>query len=435
MPITPPPPIDPVPTPVPTSDDPTNFDDRADDLLAWFPDGVEQIQDVADNVHGNALEAFALAEAAEASKNAALAAQQGALASNTRVARSLTPHSFTAGSKTFGMVEAGRAFTADMQIVVYRASQADAKMVGTVSGVVGQNLSATFAEDDISPYVLGMGTFTDWVIVDAGFYPQAAQIEEERRGETLIKSSTPGGRTLAQAPQTLTSANPVAWDVNEGANARLTLTGNHQIGGPDNLKDGLIYTLDVYPATYTPTWHAIWDFGPTALYLPPNTWTKVRAQYNADRDKLEVIRAPVGWIELASQAAPGGTSAIDFTNIPQGYSDLMIVVEGAKTAGAASDIKLSVGRTSFSTARALGPSPSNAADLFYGAVLIPNYRGNGGSALGGVNIHNSDLTLVLAGALQPYQHSWRVAGGIERVRVSVSGDTLDAGTVRLLARP
>lgn len=432
MPITPPPPIDPVPTPVPTSDDPTNFDARADDLLAWFPDGVEQIQDVADNVHGNALEAFALAEAAEASKNAALAAQQGALTTSTKVATSHSNLTMAAGVKTVVLQESGRTLIQGEQVVLVYLGDVENRMIGSIDNIAGQTLTVSIAPDGV---VGTGGPYNRWAVISASLLGVGATPEDERAGESQVVNSTPRSRTLAQAPQTLTSANPVAWDVNEGANARLTLTGNHQIGEPANLKDGLIYTLDVNPATYTPTWHAIWDFGPTALYLPPNTWTKVRAQYNADRDKLEVIRAPVGWIELASQAAPGGTSAIDFTNIPQGYSDLLIVIEGAKTAGAASDIKLSVGRTSFSTARALGPSPSNAADLFYGAVLIPNYRGNGGSALGGVNVHNSDLTLVLAGALQPYQHSWRVAGGIERVRVSVSGDTLDAGTVRLFARP
>ncbi|MGA0604853.1 hypothetical protein ACO2Q0_02545 [Phenylobacterium sp. VNQ135] len=395
-------------------------------MLAWFPGGIEAINEVAAATNQNAQEALG-------SANAALAAQAGALATSTKVATSYSNLTLAAGVKTVVLQETGRTLEDDEQVVLIYLGDVENRMIGSIDAIAGQTLTVTVAEGGV---IGSGGPYNRWAVISASLLGVGASVEEERAGESKIVNSTPGSRTLAQAAQTLTSAATVAWDVAEGANARLTLTGNHQIGEPSNLKDGLIYTLDVNPATYTPTWNAIWDFGPeSAPYLRPSAWTKVRAQYNEDRDKLEVIRTPVGWIQIASQAAPGGTSAIDFTSIPQGYSDLLVVIEGASTASGISDVKLSVGRSSFSTAQAISPSPSGASGAFYGSVLIPHYREDAGSVLGGAGVHASDNSLILPGSFTPLGATWRVASGIERVRISVASDTFDAGTFTLYARP
>ncbi len=61
-----------VPTPVPTSTDPLNFDPRADALVAWFPPGVAAMN--AQNVENNSL-------ASQVSVNAVLATQAAATSS------------------------------------------------------------------------------------------------------------------------------------------------------------------------------------------------------------------------------------------------------------------------------------------------------------------------------------------------------------------
>jgi hypothetical protein len=67
------------PTP-PTTADPASFDTRADALVAWLPTMVAEQNDLADNVHANALEAEAEAVAAAASAGAAASSASGASA-------------------------------------------------------------------------------------------------------------------------------------------------------------------------------------------------------------------------------------------------------------------------------------------------------------------------------------------------------------------
>ncbi len=67
-------PIDALPTPVPSSTDPANFDTRADALLTALPTAVDQINDAASNVYANAVETAASAVEAVAARDAAIAA-------------------------------------------------------------------------------------------------------------------------------------------------------------------------------------------------------------------------------------------------------------------------------------------------------------------------------------------------------------------------
>ena len=78
MPISPTP-IDALPTPVPSSADPANFDARADALLTALPDAVDQINDVADVTYDNAVEAVNAASAADASASIASSASGAAV--------------------------------------------------------------------------------------------------------------------------------------------------------------------------------------------------------------------------------------------------------------------------------------------------------------------------------------------------------------------
>lgn len=107
-------------------------------------------------------------------------------------------------------------------------------------------------------------------------------------GTATNKASTPANLAASMAFQTLTDAAVVAWNVANGYNARVTLTAARQIGTPTNLIDGQVIVLNINPGTFTPTWTTVWDFGFTGTpVLPSSVWSKVTAQYNQARNKLE----------------------------------------------------------------------------------------------------------------------------------------------------
>lgn len=86
---------------------------------------------------------------------------------------------------------------------------------------------------------------------------------------------TPQALRLAMKAQTLVDAATVAWDMNKGFRAILTLTASgHKIGNPTNLYEGATGSLQIKqpalggPFTITATsagWDTGWDFG-TAGY-------------------------------------------------------------------------------------------------------------------------------------------------------------------------
>lgn len=104
---------------------------------------------------------------------------------------------------------------------------------------------------------------------------------------------TPASLASSSAFQTLTYGSTINWDTSQGVNAIVTLAGNPTIGAPTNLKDGVVYTLNLNQdgtGSRVPTWNAIWDFGAggtPVLQTAPNKTDKVTAQYNAARGKLE----------------------------------------------------------------------------------------------------------------------------------------------------
>lgn len=76
-------PATPLPTPVPSTSDPVNFDARADAFLAALPDFQTETDALAENAYDNAVFAETAATAAVAAESGAVAAQAGAaLAAN-----------------------------------------------------------------------------------------------------------------------------------------------------------------------------------------------------------------------------------------------------------------------------------------------------------------------------------------------------------------
>lgn len=432
MPIAPPT-VDELP-PAPSrdmSDD--DFVVTSNDFVAALPPHRDQLVDLGANVYANALDAESSAADAEAAQATAEGAAQTALGANTRSASSATSHSFTPGSKAFTMTETGRTFVHPMEVKVYRASDVDAAMYGSTSSVAGQVITIDVTSEGI---VGSGGPYTDWRIVDAAFAETGATVDEERAGTSQFVASTPYSRVQEQDPQNLTAAATIAWSGNGGRNARVTLTGNQQIGAPTNLKDGLIYTLDINPATFTPTWDSIWDFtnigGQPALAA--SAWTKIRAQYNADRTKLEVFAGPIrGYVQIA-QATPAGASQIDFTSIPSTYSDLLIVADGlTQSTGGAIALNLAVSGdgVSFSSSVTM-LSNWIAGSSQYGTIEVPGYRRAVGNARGVAS------TAPSAGGMSTTSNVldavWRMASGIQALRLSASSGNITGGTITLFAR-
>lgn len=89
---------------------------------------------------------------------------------------------------------------------------------------------------------------------------------------------------------TLTDAASIVWDAHvNGMNVRLTLTANgHTIAAPTNMHDGVTYTLNINPATFTVAFNAIFDFGKLGTpTLTASKWNKITGQYDATAGKLQ----------------------------------------------------------------------------------------------------------------------------------------------------
>lgn len=120
-----------------------------------------------------------------------------------------------------------------------------------------------------------------------------ADIQDIRTGTATDVGITPGDLVGSAAFVPLPDTATVAWDVNQGYNATVTLGGNRNIGAPSGLQDGVTYTLNLVQdavGNRVPTWNAIWDFGAYGaplLQTMAGKTDKVTAQYNAARNKLE----------------------------------------------------------------------------------------------------------------------------------------------------
>ena len=137
----------------PSSDDPTNFETRADDYLGAFPDLKTEVNATVAAMNTVAGEVAADAATAETAKVAALAA----VAVNGFMGTSATSHTVGTGSKAF-TTQAGLNFRASGDRVTAMSRGSTAKMRGT-STYVGTTLTITVDETE------GEGEHSDWLLV------------------------------------------------------------------------------------------------------------------------------------------------------------------------------------------------------------------------------------------------------------------------------
>lgn len=137
----------------------------------------------------------------------------------------------------------------------------------------------------------------------------------------------------------------------------------------------------------------------------------------------------VGWNQIASIATTSGSS-VSFTSIPAYYSDLLMVFEGVSgSAPGNATIELSDNNGTNWTAPFLLVGIV-ATDTLYGPIIIPGYRLPAGLVQHSTRNIAADRSTGAGSVSFP----WRIAAGINAIRIAVSAGTLDAGTITLFGR-
>lgn len=252
------------------------------------------------------------------SVTAAAASATSALTAPGTSGTSTTSLSVVASGTVSPTIQTGKAYSVGQRVALARTSApTTAVMYGAISAYnSGTGVMSIVVDQAVGA---GLGPFTDWTVslspygitparqvattglatgggdltADRTINVPAATSSDVRTGADTTKSVTSGALVGSAAFITLTDAATVAWDVNSGYNAQVTLGGNRTIGAPTNLKDGVVYTLNLIEdatGSRLPSFHSIWDFG---VLIAPTLQTaagkvdKVTAQYNSGRGKLE----------------------------------------------------------------------------------------------------------------------------------------------------
>jgi hypothetical protein len=277
------------------SDTPANFVSKADAFVAALPQFVTDANALETNVttqatnaassataaSGSATNAQTAANSAQTSANAAVAATGYAATSNTSL-------SIATGATALALNETGKAFQVNDRVTLMRKSAGATRMRGAVTAFTPGTGAMTVSIDQL---VGSGGPFTDWMVVHSNFENlQAAAAADVRIGTDPVKAVTAQALAGSAAWQTLTDASTIAWDVTAGYDAKLTLTASgHTIGAPTGMFDGQTIVLNINPGAFTLAgWNAIFDWGANGVpTLTANAWSKVTAQYNSARGKLE----------------------------------------------------------------------------------------------------------------------------------------------------
>jgi hypothetical protein len=139
------------------------------------------------------------------------------------------------------------------------------------------------------------------------------------------------------------------------------------------------------------------------------------------------------WTQIGSTQSPSAVASSSITGIAQTYQDLYVEFLGLSHSGAGTpslQIQLSGDNGSTWTAAA-GVTASTFAGTatIYGSTQIPAYRKDAGSWVGRIESLTADHT---TGAASTGNAAWRIAGGIDAIRLLWSGgENFDAGSWKL----
>jgi hypothetical protein len=231
------PPITPLPSPPPSTSDPTNFDTRADALLGALPTfGTEQNAAIAAM---NTVSGEVTASAASAAANATAATTAASVATNatnylTRI--TLTLAIGTGAKSLTGLVSTLAMVNGDDWYLVDPTNAAN-RMHGIISSHTAGSSTATLTV--ASGGFAGSGSPTSWLVVHADLMPLLTGIAADLLlGTSTIAGLTAGAIYAALAEVTLTDAATIALDMSTFINGVVTLAGNRILGNPSNAKPG-----------------------------------------------------------------------------------------------------------------------------------------------------------------------------------------------------
>lgn len=139
------------------------------------------------------------------------------------------------------------------------------------------------------------------------------------------------------------------------------------------------------------------------------------------------------WTQIAS-TSPSAVASVDFAAIAQTYSDLLIEFAGLSHDNAASagvNIAFSNDGITFSNGLYIA-QPGSSSVTWRGAVLLPNYTADNGTAINRI----SDMPSASPAAVYATSSllNWFCTGGIGALRFSLTAGQFDAGTLTLYGR-
>lgn len=258
--------ITPLPTPVPSTSDPANFDARADAFLGALPAFATQANALEANVNAKEVLATDAADDAAGSALAAAASATAAVAASTLVATSSTSLTLSAAAKAITLNEASRTFANTNRVTLINRTNRNIRGSGAVSSAaMGAGPPTMTVTIDTFQPATGQTAHSDWLVVDEAFeaLPPAA-VSEVRAGSSVSSAVTPANLMASMAFTALTYGSTVNWDTAvDGWNAQVTFAGNPTIAAPTNLHDGLGLTLALIQGAggNTATWNSIFDWG------------------------------------------------------------------------------------------------------------------------------------------------------------------------------
>lgn len=199
MPMTPP------PTP-PSREDPSNFSDRADAFLGWFPTHVAEIDAAMDDMDANVAAAQAAAAAAVSAPGTS--------------ATSTTSLTIGAGAQAL-TVQAGKSFVVGQWIAITHSANAANQMIGRIdsydsgTGALAVTVYSTSGSGTAASWVIGLTPAFDTNALPKSGGTMTGAISEMGNGSTIKDpdgtARTVGYRTIpfrsATAQQTLAATD------------------------------------------------------------------------------------------------------------------------------------------------------------------------------------------------------------------------------------
>lgn len=223
--------ITPLPTPVPSSSDPANFDPRADEFLSALPGFATEANALADEVNGNAADVAQAASDVEDRAAEVTAAAMTAADAAGLVAQSTSTLVVGAGSKTIHFQSPKPALAVlNKRVVIVQLSDPSIRMFGTIATTDG---SDDIAVTVVSSGAFGTGSYSAWQIIDAGFFGVAATKENIWAGTDDVAAATSKSLAEARKPVPIAFSAPLTLNFANGITFQVgPITSNFQLANP-----------------------------------------------------------------------------------------------------------------------------------------------------------------------------------------------------------